>query len=271
VRIAFVGTRGVPASYSGFETFVEQMGARLVERGHEVTVYCRRHHSRQRFSHYRGMRLRYVRGLPTKHLDTITHTLLSCLDALFRRYDVVVMCISGNSPLAVLPRLVGSKVVLNVDGSDWRRRKWGRLARAYIQASEWLATRLPDATVTDSEVMQDYYRGRFGVETHCIAYGADVPPPCREGLLRRLGLEEALVAAGIKSQRYVSRAWDTGETMYEIAFDAESERRYGGPYVHIHRGDLHAILHRGDDLGRQVGHHVRRDAQGLLAREQPAG
>jgi len=64
-------------------------------------------------------------------------------------------------------------------------------------------------------------------------------------LLRRLGLEEALVAAGIKSQRYVSRAWDTGETMYEIAFDAESERRYGGPYVHIHRGDLHAVLERG--------------------------
>jgi 6-hydroxynicotinate 3-monooxygenase len=64
-------------------------------------------------------------------------------------------------------------------------------------------------------------------------------------VLRRLGLEDALVAAGIKSERYVSRAWDSGETMYEIVFDADSERRYGGPYVHIHRGDLHAVLAHG--------------------------
>ncbi len=64
-------------------------------------------------------------------------------------------------------------------------------------------------------------------------------------VLRRLGLEEPLIATGIKSQSYVSRAWDTGETMAEFVFDAESERHYGGPYVHIHRGDLHAVLERG--------------------------
>src|ERR1700687_4250201 len=61
-------------------------------------------------------------------------------------------------------------------------------------------------------------------------------------VLRRLGLEDALIAAGIKSQQYISRAWDSGETMYEIVFDAASERRHGGPYVHIHRGDLHTVL-----------------------------
>jgi 6-hydroxynicotinate 3-monooxygenase len=64
-------------------------------------------------------------------------------------------------------------------------------------------------------------------------------------VLRRLGLEDGLIAAGIKSKSYVSRAWDTGEIMAEFVFDAESERRYGGPYVHIHRGDLHAVLERG--------------------------
>jgi len=64
-------------------------------------------------------------------------------------------------------------------------------------------------------------------------------------VLRRLGLEDGLIAAGIKSERYVSRAWDTGATMYEIVFDADSERHYGGPYIHIHRGDLHAVLERG--------------------------
>jgi 6-hydroxynicotinate 3-monooxygenase len=64
-------------------------------------------------------------------------------------------------------------------------------------------------------------------------------------VLRRLGIEHALVAAGIKPHCYISRAWDSGETMYQIVFDAESEHRFGGPYVHIHRGDLHEVLERG--------------------------
>jgi 6-hydroxynicotinate 3-monooxygenase len=62
--------------------------------------------------------------------------------------------------------------------------------------------------------------------------------------LRRLDVEDALIAAGIKPQCYISRAWDTGATMYKIVFDAESERRYGGPYLNIHRGDLHFVLER---------------------------
>src|ERR1700684_3128066 len=64
-------------------------------------------------------------------------------------------------------------------------------------------------------------------------------------VLRRLGIGDALIAAGIKSQRYISRAWDSGATLYEIEFDAQSERRFGGPYVHIHRGDLHAVIEQG--------------------------
>ena len=64
-------------------------------------------------------------------------------------------------------------------------------------------------------------------------------------VLRRLGLEDGLIASGIKSQSYVSRAWDNGEVMAEFVFDAAREAHYGGPYVHIHRGDLHAVLERG--------------------------
>lgn len=176
MRIAFIGSRGVPARYSGVETFVEQLGARLVERGHTVTVYVRRHGDGHEGQVYRGMRLLRVAGIATKHLDTISHTLVSCLHALFRPYDVVVMSISGNSPLAFLPRLRGAKVVLNVDGSDWRRKKWGRLAQAYLHLSEWLAVHFPNATVTDSRVMHRYYQDRFGAATECIDYGAEMPP-----------------------------------------------------------------------------------------------
>jgi 6-hydroxynicotinate 3-monooxygenase len=63
-------------------------------------------------------------------------------------------------------------------------------------------------------------------------------------VLRRLGIEEDLIEVGIKPGSYISRAWDNGETMYEIIFNAESERRFGGPYLNVHRGDLHAVLSR---------------------------
>lgn len=188
MRVAFLGTRGVPAAYSGFETFVEELGTRLAARGHDVTVYGRVHHAGRSRPHYRGMRLINVPGIASKHLDTASHTLVGALHAVTQRYDVVVMCISGNSPFALIPRLAGSKVVLNVDGSDWRRRKWGRLARAYIRASEWVATRSPNVTVTDSRVMQAYYREHLGAETACIAYGADLPAPDGDETLRKLDL-----------------------------------------------------------------------------------
>jgi glycosyltransferase involved in cell wall biosynthesis len=188
LRIAFIGTRGIPARYSGFETFVEQLGARLAERGHDVTVYSRKHHCAGVGTTYRGIKLIRVGGIATKHLDTISHTLVSCLHSLFRPYDVVVMCISGNGPLAFIPRLRGVKVVLNVDGSDWRRKKWGKIARTYIKLSEWLSVRLPNVTVTDSTVMHRYYLERFGVDTECICYGSDLPLAEKEGTLDALGL-----------------------------------------------------------------------------------
>ena len=80
-------------------------------------------------------------------------------------------------------------------------------------------------------------------------------------VLRRLGLENGLIAAGIKSRSYVSRAWDSGEIMAEFIFDADSERRYGGPYVHIHRGDLHAVLERGVAPGTIAFDHQLADVQ----------
>ncbi|MGN6755449.1 MAG: glycosyltransferase [Thermomicrobiales bacterium] len=104
VRIAMVGTRGIPASYSGFETCVEELSARLVERGHDVTVYCRRHHITYPDDVYRGARLVKLPTVQNKYLDTIVHTTLSCLHLLPRRFDVVLMCIAGNGPVAILPR-----------------------------------------------------------------------------------------------------------------------------------------------------------------------
>jgi glycosyltransferase involved in cell wall biosynthesis len=189
VKIALMGTRGVPASYGGFETCAEELGARLVERGHSVTVYCRSHHIVYDKPFYRGMRLVKLPTIANKYLDTITHTMLSSLHALGQGYDIVLMFIAGNSPVSFLPRMVGQKVALNVDGLDWKRQKWPPLAKRYIQFAEWLATKLPNAVVTDSRRVQEYYRERWNAETTYIAYGADVVPQPVGGYLARFGLE----------------------------------------------------------------------------------
>jgi len=188
-RIGVLGTRGVPAGYSGFETCAEELGARLAARGHAVTVYCRVPHVRYPGRQYRGMRLVKLPTIESKHLDTIAHTFLSSLHALRARYDIALYFNVGNSALAWIPRLAGQRVVLNVDGLDWKRKKWGRFARWYIRACERWATRSPHRVVTDSRRVRQYYLDRHGAPTTYIAYGADPGqvPPGRE--LARFALE----------------------------------------------------------------------------------
>ncbi len=188
MRIAFLGTRGVPARYSGFETCAEELGRRLAERGHQVTVYCRLHRTGPAGAVYRGMRRVELPALRHKYLDTPLHTLLSSLHALPRRYDLALYFIAGNSPLVWIPRLVGTRTVLNVDGLDWRREKWPPLARVYLRLAELLATRLPNRCLTDSRAVQAYYRDRFAADICFIPYGSEIErcPPGRT--LARLGL-----------------------------------------------------------------------------------
>ena len=184
-----LGTRGVPASYSGFETCAEELGARLGARGHEVTVYCRVPHVSYPGTAYRGMRLVKLPTIRAKHLDTIAHTLLSSLHALGRRHDIALYFNVGVSPLVWIPRLRGGRVVLNVDGLDWKRKKWGRMARFYIRTCERWAGPLAHRVVTDSRRVQQYYREQRRTESTYIAYGAEpvsVPPGPH---LARFGIE----------------------------------------------------------------------------------
>jgi glycosyltransferase involved in cell wall biosynthesis len=135
------------------------------------------------------MRLVKLPTIRSKHLDTIVHTLLSSLHACARRYDVALYFNVGVSPLTWLPRLRGGRTVLNVDGLDWKRKKWGRFARAYIRGCERWAARCADRVVTDSRRVQQYYRERHGAASTYIAYGADPVAAAPGPHLARWGLE----------------------------------------------------------------------------------
>jgi glycosyltransferase involved in cell wall biosynthesis len=183
-----LGTRGVPASYSGFETCVEELGARLAARGHEVTVYCRVPHVRYPGAEYRGMRLVKLVTVRQKHLDTIAHSFLSSLHAVGCRYDIALFFNVGNAGVTWIPRVSGQRVLLNVDGLDWKRKKWGPVARRYIRGAERWATRFPHGIITDSRRVQEYYRVQYGVESTYIAYGAEVASTDPGPVLARYGL-----------------------------------------------------------------------------------
>jgi glycosyltransferase involved in cell wall biosynthesis len=194
MRIALVGTRGVPAEYSGFETAVEQIGSRLASRGHEVTVYCRPHMvARQTGDTYRGMRLVYLPTVAGKHLDTPVHSLLSTLHlGAVRRPDAAFYFIAGNSPFAGLGRLLGVPTAINVDGLDSQRAKWGVWARRYLRLTERAAPSLACVAITDSRSVQDLYRA-WGHETVYIPYGSELEPEDEQasgaaGTLTTLGL-----------------------------------------------------------------------------------
>ncbi len=191
MKIAIIGTRGIPANYGGFETFAEEMSVRLAQRGHEVTVYCRSNNIKIKERVYRGVRLVVLPTISNKYLDTVIHTFIATLHMIFTPVQVAYFCNPINAAFTIIPRICGKKTIINVDGLEWRRTKWNVLARTAHKASEYLATALPDVIVTDSHAVQDYYRKKFNKTTEYISYGADIkvrvpPGPVMEGF----GLKE---------------------------------------------------------------------------------
>lgn len=174
MRIAILGTRGIPASYGGFETFAEHLSTRLVKRGHDVTVYCRAHYVSPRQIEYHGVHLKVLPTIRHKYFDTVVHTFLSAVHAAPSRYDAALICNAANALFAPILRVAGTPVAVNVDGLEHKRKKWNWLGRSYYRLAERLATFLPNETVTDAHVIQEYYLARYNVPSTMIAYGAEV-------------------------------------------------------------------------------------------------
>lgn len=188
--LAIAGTRGVPARYGGFETFAEELGVRLASRGHRVTVYGRVPYVGERQRRWRGVEVVPVRSPRGKHLETPLHTLATAWAARRAQHDVVLLCNAANAFALPWFRHAGARTVLNVDGIERLRRKWGRWGRLWYSLGERLALWLADEPLADAEVIRDYYRLRYGRELTLIPYGGDrAPPELDLERVRRYGLE----------------------------------------------------------------------------------
>ena len=172
MRVSFVGVRGVPALYSGFETAATEIGTRLVQRGHSVTVYCRHGYGDQSQPTYRGITKRYLPSLRSKNAETLSHTFLALIDVIRNPPDVLIVFNPANAPFCLLARLRRIPVALNVDGLEWQRGKWSRLGRTYFYLACWLSTRTVPWLIADSRAIQRFYLSRWRRNTYYATYGS---------------------------------------------------------------------------------------------------
>ena len=228
MRIALLGTRGIPAGYGGFETFAEELSVRLVARGHQVLVYCRERHAEPR---YRGVDLVYAPTIRHKYLDTLAHTLFSTLDLIFRRADVALYCNGANAIFTILPRLMGIPVALNVDGIERKRKKWNRYARAWYKMSERLSTIFPTRFISDAEVIRRYYLERYGKNSVFIPSGADMQLVPTQAALTQLGLEPGRYFLFVSRMEPENHALEVRQAFEEIETDFRLALIGNAPYA----------------------------------------
>ena len=248
MKIALIGTRGIPAAYSGFETAVENLAEQFSKRGHEVIVYCRTHMTERR-EHHAGARLVHLPTIHNKYLDTLVHTAVSTAHMATRlRPDVAIYFIAGNAPVVPFARLAGIPSILQIDGLDSERAKWPKGARAYLRMAERFSPRLATIAVTDSQEVAATFERRYGHRIDAIPYGATLPDPGGTEWCDRLSLQSGkfILFVGrlvpennahmlIEAHKILDREWPlviVGDAPYADRYIA-GLKASAGPNVHL--------------------------------------
>ncbi len=178
--------------FTGFETGFGEIAPRLAEMGHDVVMYCRRGSfpEAMRVPEYKGVRLIYVPSPGGKNFSGVISTFMAVVHALTTgRYDIFFFVNVGMGHHAALCRLFGHKVVMNVNGLDWTRAKWGLVARLYFRSAARSAVRFCTELVTDADAMREFYLREFSKDTTMIAYGAYVANSGNPSLISEFGIE----------------------------------------------------------------------------------
>ena len=191
MHIAIAGTRGIPASYSGFETSVEETTTRFVRDGHKVRVYCRRNRTGKTRSSTDGIQTVFTPYLPGKYTETFTHTLFSVLHLALRRVETVQLYGAGNGWFVPILRLLGFRVVFLTDGFDWKRQKWGAVAKSFLKGGSKVGSTFANISVVDSRHVLQSLERMFPKGRFCyIPYGARITHTSGRGGLTSLNLRE---------------------------------------------------------------------------------
>ena len=189
MKIAILGSRGIPANYGGFETFAEELSARLVKKGHDVTVYCCSPYSGSREKLYKDIKRVVLPTIRHKILEKPFFNLLSLLHVSFTATDVILMLGVSVSPFCIIPRIFGKKIAINIDGLEWQRKKWGKFVSIYLKFAERMAGITVNRVITDALWIKDYYKKTYKKEPLYIPYGADIATNNQDDTLKKYGLK----------------------------------------------------------------------------------
>lgn len=171
MKIAFIGQKGIPASYGGVERWTEEVATRLAAKGHDVTVYCRYHYTKTKNGRYNGIKLINIPSIPTKHLDTITHTLFATIHALTKAFDVIFYQALGPSSLIFIPKIFMIPVVTIIHRLDWKSPKWNIFAKLYLKFGEWITIKFADKVIVVSKEVKKYLKKIHNKKTTYIPNG----------------------------------------------------------------------------------------------------
>jgi glycosyltransferase involved in cell wall biosynthesis len=240
MRIAMLGVKALPSA-SGVEKVVEEVGSRLVERGHEVTVFTRAHLSGDSPRQYRGMHVRPTWSIASKHLDATTHAVAAAMQV-GRDFDLLHVHTTNFAPAVAIARMRGVPTVVQSHGLDWRRAKWGRAASAYLRASDEISCRWSHAFLVVSKVLEEAYSGRGGKEPVVAPNGVTTWTAEARDRLSELGLVDrryilfaarlvpekgchVLIDAFARLQNPDIQLVIAGDDLYQSVYSRELKRR----------------------------------------------
>jgi len=185
MKIAIIGTRGIPNNYGGYEELAEYLSVGLVERGHDVTVYNNHLHTYKEKS-YRGVNIQRIYS-PENLIGNsanIIYDYLSLIHAIKNKSDIVLECGYQSSAMGIpFAPSKRTKIITNMDGLDWKRSKWSPTVQKMTLWFEKLGVKFSDSLISDNLGIKEYLFEKYGAKSHYIPYGANIPDSYDEGLL----------------------------------------------------------------------------------------
>lgn len=182
-KIAIIGTVGIPAKYGGFETLAEYLTKYLGE-SLDITVFCSAKSYDTQLSTYNNAKLIYLK-FQANGVQSILYDIVSMIKAI--NFDnILILGVSGCVFLPILKKISKAKIIVNIDGLEWKRAKWNKVAKWFLKLSEKLAVKYADIVITDNKVIEDYVKMEYKKDSVLIAYGADH--------VKKLELSEKLLA-----------------------------------------------------------------------------
>ncbi|NCN28489.1 MAG: glycosyltransferase family 4 protein [Candidatus Magasanikbacteria bacterium] len=193
MNIAMIGQKGMPAHYGGVERHVHDLSVGLVEAGHEVTAYSREWYTKSKETMVEGVHIENMLSIRTKHLDTITYSLIATIDAVGKHFDIIHYHGIGPSLVSWIPRIFSPKtrVITTFHSIDRYHKKWNIAARIALHIAEWTACRFAHETITVSQSLEQYCRNEYNKQTTYIPNGVNITIPSQETQkLKKFGLKK---------------------------------------------------------------------------------